>query len=159
MRKSLALLVIGACLPLLAADSRPVPPSIEVLAAYPRMSSFDVSPDGKHLVALEARGEERVILVWKTDALSSPPTVIGTKNMKFNRVQFIKDDTLAVNLWQPFDLRFDPTTPSRWLDIDAIEEVVERALVDRACNIALDRRCRNFERPRIETVSAARTTA
>lgn len=110
MRKTSAFLIFGACLPLLAADSRPVPPSIEVLAAYPKMSSFDVSPDGKHLVALEARGEERVILVWKTDALSSAPTVIGTKNMKFNRVQFIKDDTLAVNLWQPFDLRFDRTT-------------------------------------------------
>jgi dipeptidyl aminopeptidase/acylaminoacyl peptidase len=74
------------------------------------MSSFAVSPDGKHIAALEARGEDRVILVWKTAALSSAPTVIGTRNMKFRSVQFIKDDTLAVSLWQPFDFRFNRTT-------------------------------------------------
>ncbi len=41
---------------------------------------------------------------------SAKPTVIGTKKMKFRFVQFIKNDTLAVGLWQPFDLRFDKTT-------------------------------------------------
>jgi dipeptidyl aminopeptidase/acylaminoacyl peptidase len=110
VRRSVAILALAACLPLLAADNRPVPPTIDVMAAYPRLSSFDVSPDGRHLAALEARGEDRVILVWKTDALSSAPTVIGTRNMKFRSVQFIKNDTLAVSLWQPFDLRFSRTT-------------------------------------------------
>ena len=99
------------CSPLLfAADAPPAPPSIETLAAYPAMSGFTVSPDGKHLAALEARGEDRVILVWSTDALSTPPTVIGSKQMKIQRVQFIKNDTLAVSLWQRFDLHFDKTT-------------------------------------------------
>jgi hypothetical protein len=98
------------CSPLLfAADAPPTPPSIETLAAYPAMSGFTVSPDGKHLAALEARGEDRVILVWSTDALSTPPTVIGSKQMKIQRVQFIKNDTLAVSLWQRFDLHFDKT--------------------------------------------------
>ena len=43
------------------------------------MSSFTISPDGKHLAALEARGEDRVILVWKTDGLDKPPTAIGSR--------------------------------------------------------------------------------
>jgi dipeptidyl aminopeptidase/acylaminoacyl peptidase len=92
------------------ADGKPVAPSIAVLAAYPKMSGFTVSPDGRHMAAMEARGEDRVILVWKTDALSSPPTVIGSTKMKLQRVAFIKNDTLAVTLWQPYDLRFESTT-------------------------------------------------
>ena len=106
---ALILLSLAACLAV-AADSQPVPPTIDVLAAYPKMSSFSVSPDGKHIAALEGKGEDRVILVWKTDALTAHPTVIGTKKMKFRSVQFIKNDVLAVGLWQPFDLRFDRTT-------------------------------------------------
>jgi dipeptidyl aminopeptidase/acylaminoacyl peptidase len=109
MRTAIASLLLATGVAL-AADTGPVPPSIETLAAFPKMSAFTVSPDGKHLAALEARGEDRVILVWSTDALSQKPTVIGTKNMKFRSVQFIKDDTLAVSLWQPFDLHFDRTT-------------------------------------------------
>jgi dipeptidyl aminopeptidase/acylaminoacyl peptidase len=105
---SSALLLAAPLAP--AADGRPVPPSINVLAAYSKMSSFSVSPDGKHLAALEARGEDRVILVWNTDALSTPPTVIGSTKMKLQRAEFIKNDTLAVSLWQPYDLRFDNTT-------------------------------------------------
>jgi dipeptidyl aminopeptidase/acylaminoacyl peptidase len=93
-----------------AAGAVPVVPSIEVMAAFPAMSGFSVSPDGKHLVALEARGEDRVILVWNTDALSAKPTVIGSKQMKIRAVSFIKNDTLAVTMWQPFDLHFDKTT-------------------------------------------------
>jgi dienelactone hydrolase len=92
------------------ATAKPVPPTIESLAAFPAMSGFTLSPDGKHLAALEGRGEDRVILVWKTDALSAKPTVIGSKQMKIARVLFIKNDTLAVTLWQPFDLHFDKTT-------------------------------------------------
>jgi dipeptidyl aminopeptidase/acylaminoacyl peptidase len=103
-------LVLLAGVLVLAADSKPVPPTIDAMAAYRKMSSFTVSPDGVHLAALEARGEDRVILVWKTDALSRPPTVIGSSKMKIQAVQFIKNDTLAVSLWQPYDLRFGPTT-------------------------------------------------
>lgn len=92
------------------AEGKPAVPSIDVLAAYPRMSGFTVSPDGTRMAALEARGENRVILVWKTDELSKPPTVIGSEKMKIQRVQFIKNDTLAVSMWQPYDLRYEGTT-------------------------------------------------
>ncbi|MFO1402730.1 MAG: prolyl oligopeptidase family serine peptidase [Steroidobacteraceae bacterium] len=112
MRPSIAWLVLAG--PLLAASAadtaRPTPPSIETLAAYPAMSSFTVSPDGRHIAALEARGEDRVVLVWDAGLLSIAPTVIGTKQMKFVRVQFIKNDTLAVFVWQPIDLHFDKVT-------------------------------------------------
>ena len=72
-----------------ATHAKPTPPPIEKLAAYPKMSSFTLSPDGKHLAALEGRGEDRVILVWKTDALDKPPTVLGSQRMKVQSVQFL----------------------------------------------------------------------
>ena len=90
--------------------AKPTPPAIDKLAAYPKMSSFTISPDGKHLAALEGRGEDRVILVWKTDALDKPPTVLGSQRMKMQSVQFIKNDLLAVSMWQPYDLRLDEVT-------------------------------------------------
>lgn len=93
-----------------AAGTRPVPPSIETLAAYPAMSGFSLSPDGKHMAALESHGEDRTILVWNTDALAAKPTVIGSKQMKITRVSFVKNDALAVTMWQPYDLHLDKTT-------------------------------------------------
>ena len=86
-----------------AASARSAPPTVEQLAAFPAMSSFSISPDGRHLAALEARGEDRVILVWDTDNLSATPTVIGSREMKIQGVGFIKNDVLAVSLWQPYD--------------------------------------------------------
>ena len=93
-----------------ASHAKPTAPPIEKLAAFPKMSSFTLSPDGNHLAALEARGEDRVILVWKTDALDKAPTVIGSQRMKVREVQFIKNGLLAVTMWQPFDLRVDTVT-------------------------------------------------
>jgi dipeptidyl aminopeptidase/acylaminoacyl peptidase len=78
-----------------AADGKPAAPSIQQLAAYPKMSSFSISPDG------------RVILVWKTDALDKPPVAIGSSVMKIQAVQFIKNDRLAVTMWQPYESRLD----------------------------------------------------
>jgi pimeloyl-ACP methyl ester carboxylesterase len=114
MKKSLSLLNSLLAIVLLAiaypTHAKPIAPPIDKLAAYPKMSSFTLSPDGKHLAALEGRGEDRVILVWKTDALDKPPTVIGSLRMKVQSVQFIKDDLLAVSMWQPYDLRLDELT-------------------------------------------------
>ncbi|MEQ1547719.1 MAG: prolyl oligopeptidase family serine peptidase [Chakrabartia sp.] len=90
--------------------AKPVPPTIEQMAAFPKMASFTISPDGTHMAAIEARGEERVILVWKTANLNEKPTVIGSTTMKIQGVQFIKNDLLAVLLWQPYDAKFDGIT-------------------------------------------------
>lgn len=92
------------------AEVKPAAPSIAQLAAFPKMSGFTVSPDGAHIAALEARGEDRVILVWRSDALTTPPTVIGSQSMKIQAVTFVKDDVLGVSLWQPYDLKFESTT-------------------------------------------------
>lgn len=85
----------------------PQVPTIEQLAAFPEFSGFTLSPDGKHIAALRANGEERVIAVWQTDALDKAPTLIGSERMKISGVSFIKNDRLAVSLWQPTDLRSD----------------------------------------------------
>lgn len=83
------------------------PPSVEQLAAFPEYSNFSLSPDGRHLAALRANGEERVIAVWRTDAMDRAPTLIGAQRMKIAGVSFIKNDRLAVSMWQPYDLRAD----------------------------------------------------
>jgi dipeptidyl aminopeptidase/acylaminoacyl peptidase len=93
-----------------AAHAKPAAPTIAQMAAFPRMSSFSIAPDGKHLAAIEARGEDRVILVWKTDELDKPPAAIGSSRMKLRSVQFIKSDLLGVTMWQPYDARLDKLT-------------------------------------------------
>ncbi len=93
-----------------ALAAKPAVPTIEQMAAFPKMSGFQVSPDGKHMIALEGRGEDRVILVWKTDALGEKPTVIGSSQMKIRAAGFLKNNVLGVTLWQPYDARFDGVT-------------------------------------------------
>jgi dipeptidyl aminopeptidase/acylaminoacyl peptidase len=85
-------------------------PTIDQLAAFPAMSSFSLSPDGKHLVALRAIGENQVIVVYDTADLSKPPVSFGSGSMKVASVSFLKDDVIGVSLWQPFDLTLDRTT-------------------------------------------------
>lgn len=113
MKKTLSILSLSLALgfsqSLLANDS-PRAPTIEQMAAFPAFSGFTLSPDGKHIAALRANGEERVIAIWKTDALDKAPTLIGSNRMKITSVSFIKDDRLAVSFWQPFDLRTDRVT-------------------------------------------------
>lgn len=113
MRKAPVFSALALALALAApspAPAAPAVPTIEQLAAFPQISSLSVSPDGKHIAGLQANGEERVILVWSTDALDKAPTVIGAGRMKFQSVSFIKNGLLAVTLWQPFDLRTDRVT-------------------------------------------------
>jgi pimeloyl-ACP methyl ester carboxylesterase len=93
-----------------SAFAKPAVPTVEQLAAYPKMSGAALSPDGKHLALLEGRGEDRVILVFKTDALGEKPTVIGATSMKIQQVFFVKDDVLGVALWQPYDFRGEEVT-------------------------------------------------
>ncbi len=85
--------------------SKPTPPTIEQLAAFPTFASFTVSPDGKHLAALQAFGEDRHILVWDTDNLQAKPVEFGIRDVKINSVQFLKNDVLGVAIWQPYDDR------------------------------------------------------
>ncbi|MFG6429972.1 alpha/beta hydrolase family protein [Roseateles sp. LYH14W] len=84
-------------------------PTVETLAQFPGMTGFQISPDGKHMVALQSQGDIRNILVWKLADLAAKPTVIGAKNMQISSVSFLKNDMLQVNMTQPFDLRTDET--------------------------------------------------
>ena len=42
--------------------------------------------------------------------MDKAPTLIGSSRMKISGVSFIKNDRLAVSLWQPQDLRTDRVT-------------------------------------------------
>ena len=82
-------------------------PTEEQLAQYPRMTGFRLSPDGKHMIAVESQGDVRNVLVWKTDNLSAKPQVIGATSMRIRSASFLKNDVLAVTLWQPYDARIE----------------------------------------------------
>lgn len=108
---SVAVLALATALFTGASDAAaPKAPTIEQLAAFPQFSGFTLSPDGAHIAALRGSGEDRVIAVWRTDALDKAPTLIGSAKMKIMGVAFIKNDRLAVTLWQPFDSRMDRVT-------------------------------------------------
>nr|WP_314437475.1 prolyl oligopeptidase family serine peptidase [uncultured Brevundimonas sp.] len=87
-----------------AAAATVAAPTIQDFAAFPRMSSFTVSPDGKHIAALQGRGEEQVILVWDAEHLDRTPTTIGASQMRVRGVSFVKNDVLGVTMWQPYDV-------------------------------------------------------
>ena len=104
------LLMTASALVVFPVAAKPVAPTIEQMAAFPAMSGFSLSPDGKHMVGLEARGEERVILVWDMSDLKRAPTVIGSKQMKVQSAVFLKNNVLGVSLWQPYDVRGEGVT-------------------------------------------------
>jgi dienelactone hydrolase len=88
------------------AEATPIKaPSIETLAQFPDMTGFQLSPDGKHMLALRSEGDNRSILVWETARLGAKPTVIGSRSMQISRASFLKNDVLAVGMSQPYDLR------------------------------------------------------
>lgn len=93
-------------------------PTIQQMAAFPLMSNFTVSPDGKHVAALEARGDEQVILVWNMERQGDAPTVIGSTQMRIRGVTFVKDDILGVSLWQPFDQGMGKTFLTKFMLTD-----------------------------------------
>ena len=85
-------------------------PTEAILAQFPKMSGFRLSPDGKHLLAIESQGDVRNILIWKIEELSRPPKVIGSANMQIRTASFIKNNLLVVDLFQPFDSRMGELT-------------------------------------------------
>lgn len=85
-------------------------PSTALLAQFPGMTGFQISPDGKHMLALESQGDVRNILVWKLADLGAKPTVIGARNMQIASASFLKNDMLQVLMMQPFDLRTEELT-------------------------------------------------
>jgi len=80
-------------------------PTVEELAQHPRMTGFQLSPDGKHLVAVEGRDDQRNVLVWNTADLTARPRSISASSMRIQSASFLKNDVLAVTLWQPYDGR------------------------------------------------------
>jgi len=82
-------------------------PTITQLAQFPAMSGFQISPDGKHMLAIESSGDTRNIVIWKTADLSAKPTVIGANNMQVRSASFLKNDMLQVTFTQPYDYRGD----------------------------------------------------
>ena len=80
-------------------------PTVEQLAQHPRMTGFQLSPDGKHLLAIEGKEDQRSVLILKTDDLAARPKVINSSRMRIQSASFLKNDMVAVTLWQPYDGR------------------------------------------------------
>lgn len=102
---SLAVLVsaFGAALPAQAQQVQP--PAAEAFARRPAIASVDISPDGKHLVALiSPDGEKRIIAIWDTSNMSAAPYLVGADpRSEPVRVSFIKNDRIFVTTQQLVD--------------------------------------------------------
>jgi dipeptidyl aminopeptidase/acylaminoacyl peptidase len=99
-----------------AAQARPqtTPMPTEAMTSYPALSSMRLSPDGKHLAAIVSEGENRVISVWRTEALNETPRRIALggaalrKNVRFVQVDWIARDRLFIVADQPFTFSSGP---------------------------------------------------
>ncbi|TFW12511.1 S9 family peptidase [Brevundimonas intermedia] len=89
-------------------------PTAEAFARRPAIGSVDVSPDGKHVVAvISPDGKKRVVAIWDTADMEKAPFIIGSDDERADVVgaQFIKNDRLFVSTQQLRD--FNPFTGQR----------------------------------------------
>jgi dipeptidyl aminopeptidase/acylaminoacyl peptidase len=68
----------------------------------PAIASVDISPDGKHIVAVVSPdGRSRHIAIWSADDLSQPPYNVGTDpKAEITSVRFIKNDRIFARVQQ-----------------------------------------------------------
>jgi len=105
-----------------------VPPTAQAFARRPAIASVDVSPDGKHVVAvISPDGEKRVVALWTTADMDKAPFIIGSDNERADVVgaQFIKNDRIFVTTQQLRD--FNPFSGQR-----------ERSFLQRSLVLTLD---------------------
>ncbi len=79
------------------------PPTAADFGRAAAISDVRISPDGKHIAALtSADGEQVVISIWRTDALTARPTILGASHVRFLQVRFLKNDRLLVTTVQTY---------------------------------------------------------
>jgi dipeptidyl aminopeptidase/acylaminoacyl peptidase len=92
--------------PAAIAQTIPVPPAAASFAREAAIASVDMSPDGRHIAAVVSTdGVRRVVSIWKADALTEAPYVIGSDDVRAEviGVQFIKNDRIFVTTQQMVD--------------------------------------------------------
>lgn len=117
-------ILVGAVASVLIAVGAPAGSSVAQTAASlppatawarePAIASVDVSPDGRHVVAvISPDGRQRVIAIWKTAAMNEAPFIVGSDDERAEVVgaQFIKNDRIFVTTQQLRD--FDPFSGRR----------------------------------------------
>ncbi|HYC96452.1 alpha/beta hydrolase family protein [Brevundimonas sp.] len=117
-------ILIGAVASVLIAAGAPAGPAVAQTAASlppatawarePAIASVDVSPDGRHVVAvISPDGRQRVVAIWKTAAMNEAPFIVGSDDERAEVVgaQFIKNDRIFVTTQQLRD--FNPFTGQR----------------------------------------------
>lgn len=90
------------------------PPPATAFAREPAISSVDIAPDGRHIVAvISTDGVHRLVAIWKADALTEAPYIIGSDDERAEVVgaQFIKNDRIFVTTQQLTD--FNPFSQRR----------------------------------------------
>lgn len=82
---------------------RPAPPAAQEFTRAPAITDVQLSPDGRHMLAMTSDDGLRVIVsVWDTEHLDRRPTNIGSTQMRFLAARFVKNDRIVVDASQPF---------------------------------------------------------
>lgn len=119
---------VSAPIAVKAQQSGATPPAATAFARRPAIASVDVSPDGKHVVAvISPDGVKRVVALWTTAEMDKAPFIIGSDNERADVVgaQFIKNDRIFVTTQQLRD--FNPFSGQR-----------ERSFLQRSLVLTLD---------------------
>jgi len=110
---ALASVLIALGAPAGSVAAQTAPPAT-AWAREPAIASVDVSPDGRHVVAvISPDGRQRVVAVWRTAAMNEAPFIIGSDDERSEVVgaQFIKNDRIFVTTQQLRD--FNPFSGRR----------------------------------------------
>lgn len=92
-----------------AQTAQPTPPAATAFAREQAIASVDVSPDGRHIVAvISPDGRTRAVAIWRVADLSAAPYLIGSDDERAEVVaaSFIKNDRIFVTTQQLID--FNP---------------------------------------------------
>ena len=107
-----------------------LPMSIDRIASDPDLWGVTISRDGKHIAALASiPGQNPILRIWSTDDLQKQPVQLGSKTMRFTRVQFIKNDRLLIQANMPVKMggvdmgRSAGSVGSRWVSKIAFVDV------------------------------------
>jgi len=85
------------------AHGQSAPPTADAFARVAAMEGMNLSPDGKHIVALtSSNGADVTMSVWETENPGKAPKVVASTRMRFIAAQFIKNDRLLVTAIQTY---------------------------------------------------------
>lgn len=117
---SAVMLALVSAAPGLTQAPAAAPPSAEDFGREEAIRGVNISPDGKHIVAIVSPdGVKTYISIWRTDAMDQPPTNLGCgERAQCYSAAFVKNDRISVIVRQQYNAGADRGHMFRWFVTD-----------------------------------------